>query len=182
MPSDPPIAELIPATAEQEPILANLLELYIHDFTDFLDVELRDNGRFGYDPLPLYWLEPNRHPFLVRTRGKLAGFVLLKQGSEMSGDSAVWDMVEFFILRRYRRQKLGLQIAHQVWTRFPGPWEVRVMQVNQGALRFWDQAISTFIGTKVRPAEFEKQGALWSLFSFNTARSSDSPGSWDSRK
>ncbi len=46
--------ELIPATLEQQPLLANLLELYIHDFSEFHDVELGPDGRFGYRNLPLY--------------------------------------------------------------------------------------------------------------------------------
>lgn len=36
--------ELIFATPEQQPILANLLELYIHDFSEFHDVELEPDG------------------------------------------------------------------------------------------------------------------------------------------
>jgi predicted acetyltransferase len=111
--------EAIPARPEQEPILANLLELYAHDFREFLDLELGDDGRFGYSCLPLYWSEPGRHPFLVWVEGRLAGMVLVKRGSEVSGNEAVWDMAEFFVLRGYRRRGIGTQIAHKVWRRFP---------------------------------------------------------------
>src|ERR1035438_9120203 len=76
--------EVIPATAEQEPILANLLELYAHDFSEFCDVEIGADGRFGYQPLPLYWSEPGRHPVLVWVESKLAGLVLVKRGSNVS--------------------------------------------------------------------------------------------------
>src|SRR5216684_2740960 len=69
--------EVIPARPEQESILANLLELYAHDFSEFHDLELGADGRFGYHCLPLYWSEPGRHPFLVWVEGKLAGLVLV---------------------------------------------------------------------------------------------------------
>ena len=47
-----------PADAER---LANLLELYIHDLSAvFPGIELKDEGRFGYERLPLYWSEPDR--------------------------------------------------------------------------------------------------------------------------
>src|SRR6516225_1911763 len=111
--------EVIPARPEQEPILANLLELYAHDFSEFLDLELGDDGRFGYSWLPLYWTEPGRHPFLVWVEGRLAGLVLVKRGSEVSGNESVWDMAEFFVLRGYRRRGTGTQIAHNLWSRFP---------------------------------------------------------------
>jgi predicted acetyltransferase len=160
--------QVIPATPEQEPILANLLELYAHDFSEFHDVELGPDGRFGYKQLPLYWSEPGRHPFLVRMDGKLAGFVLVKRGSEVSGDEAVWDMVEFFVVRGYRRRGIGTEIAHQVWGRFPGAWEVRVMESNHSAHPFWERAISDFAGEPIHSVRVEKGAKRWHVFSFES--------------
>ena len=162
--------EVIPATPEQEPILANLLELYAHDFSEFHDLELGADGRFGYKPLSLYWSEPDRHPFLVRIDGELAGLVFLKRGSEVSGDATVWDMAEFFVIRGCRRRGIGTQVAHEVWRRFPGPWEVRVMQSNMPACGFWAHAIQTFTGEAIRPVPFEKDSERWKLFSFESRR------------
>jgi len=164
----PSTIELIPASREQSPILANLLELYAHDFSDFHRIELGADGRFGYSSLPLYWSEPGRHPFLVRIDGRLAGFAFVKRGSEMSGNENVWDMAEFFVARGYRRRGVGTQIAHKVWKRFPGSWEVRVMQANASALNFWTHAISTFAGVVIHPVSVEKDGERWTLFAFES--------------
>jgi predicted acetyltransferase len=158
-----------PATLDDEPIVANLLELYMHDFCEILEGELGDNGRFGYKNLPLYWSEEGRHPFLIRVDGKLAGFALVKAGSEISENSAVWDMAEFFIVRGYRRQGVGSAAASEVLDRFPGRWEVRVMDVNYLAQRFWERAISDFVGKTVRPKEIEKGGQVWHVFGFESA-------------
>src|SRR5580700_6904839 len=102
-----PVAERMPsarievllATPDEQPILANLLQLYAHDFSEFHDIELGADGRFDYKHLLLYWRDPGRHPFLVRIDGKLAGFVLVKRGSEISNNPTVWDMAEFFVMR-----------------------------------------------------------------------------------
>jgi predicted acetyltransferase len=161
--------EVVPAGAEQSPILANLLELYAHDFSEFHGIELGEDGRFGYKSLPLYWSEPDRHPFLLRIGGKLAGFALVKRGSEISGNENVWDMAEFFVVRGYRRRGFGTQIAQDVWKRFPGAWEVRVMQANISALSFWDHAISMFVSDVIHPVGIEKDGESWSLFTFESA-------------
>jgi predicted acetyltransferase len=158
--------EVLPASAEQSTILANLLELYAHDFSEFHDIDLGADGRFGYQSLSLYWSEPDRHPFLVKMDGKLAGLVLVKRGSEVSGDKTVWDMAEFFVIRGYRRQGIGTQIAHEVWRRFQGAWEVRVMQSNTSAYHFWARAIPAFTGEVIRPVCVEKDGESWTLFSF----------------
>jgi predicted acetyltransferase len=167
---EPPHVEVVPAAPEQESILANLLELYAYDFTEFRNLEIGEDGRFGYAPLPLYWTEPDRHPFLVKVDGKLAGLVLVKKGSELSGSPAVWDMAEFFVIRGCRRRGIGTRVAHEVWRRFPGPWEVRVMEENVSAQRFWAEAIATFVGEIIRPVRIEKGATCWALFSFESKR------------
>jgi predicted acetyltransferase len=160
--------ELIPAALDQEPILANLLELYAHDFSEFHNVELGADGRFGYKHLPRYWSEPDRHPFLVKVNGKLAGLALVKRGSQFSNRADVWDIGEFFIVRAYRRQGIGMKIAHEVWRRFSGPWEVRVMESNRVALNFWQRAIAAFIGEAIHPARIEKDNEFWYVFAFES--------------
>jgi predicted acetyltransferase len=157
-----PRLQVIPAIVDEMPIVANLLQLYAHDFSEFHDLELGPDGRFNYPPLPLYWSDPNRHPFLVRIEGKLAGFVLVKM------ESSIWDMVEFFVVRGYRRQGIGTAIAHEIWKRFPGPWEVRVMQLNHSALQFWQRSIAAFTGKAIQPIHIEKDGKSWQLFSFES--------------
>jgi predicted acetyltransferase len=161
--------EVIPATAEQMPIMANLIQLYAHDFSEFHHLELGTDGRFNYEPLPLYWSEPNRHPFLVRVEGNLAGLVLVKS------NGAVWDMAEFFVVRGYRRRGIGSAIAHDIWRRFPGLWEVRVMQSNHAALQFWERTISEFTGAPIHPVNLEKNGESWHLFSFDSRPSVTEP-------
>jgi predicted acetyltransferase len=160
--------EVTPARPEQEPILANLLELYAHDFSEYRDLELGCDGRFGYGGLPLYWSEPGRYPFLVWVEGKLAGLILVKKGSEVSGDETIWDVAEFFVLRGYRRRGIGTQIAHAVWRQFPGLWEVRVMESNTAARDFWAHAISIHTGQAIQPVRVEKDGQWWTLFSFES--------------
>jgi predicted acetyltransferase len=152
----------------QSPILANLLELYAHDFSEFEPLDISPEGRFGYKSLPLYWSESNRHPFLIRCNGKLAGLALVKRGSEISDDQEVWDMAEFFILRGCRRHRVGTLAAQEVWRRFPGLWEVRVMQSNHSAISFWNRTISEFIRELIQPVRIEKDGKSWQLYSFQS--------------
>jgi predicted acetyltransferase len=159
--------EVLAASPEQQSIIANLLQLYAHDFSEFHDLELGADGRFEYKPLPLYWSDPARHPFLVKADGQLAGFVLVKREQE-----TVWDVAEFFIARAYRRQGIGMKVAHQVWKRFPGLWQVRVMQLNGAGVNFWRRAITAFIGQEIDPTQVEKPGESWLVFAFESKPSS----------
>jgi predicted acetyltransferase len=158
--------ELIPAHPEDESVLANLLELYIYDFTEFIPIDLNNDGRFGYPDLPLFWSDPRRFPFLVKVDGKLAGFVLVQRGSQISGDNEVWDIAEFFVLRRFRRHGTGRQLAHQVWRQHPGRWEVRVRDNNLPARRFWHSGVEAFTSQPVQPSSIEIDGVTWHIFSF----------------
>ena len=160
--------EVIPALPEQEPILANLFELYAHDFSEFIDLKLDADGRFGYEHLPLYWQEPNRNPFLILVNGQWAGFVLIQRGSQISGDVNVWDIAEFFIIRGYRHRGIGRTVTHEVWRQFSGKWEVRVIERNQKAKDFWARAIGEFTDKVIDPIPFEKDGKGWQVFSFES--------------
>jgi predicted acetyltransferase len=168
--TSPATVEIIPALAEQEPILANLLELYAHDFSEFADLKLGADGRFGYKHLPLYWKESTRYPFLVMADSHLAGFVFVRRGSEISNDAEVWDVAEFFIVRGFRRLGLGMKVAQEIWKKFPGRWEVRVADRNHKAKAFWARAVGEFLGKAVAPMPLDKDGKRWHVFSFESKR------------
>ena len=131
-----------PASREEKPVIANLMQLYIHDFTDHWMGEggdLGDDGRFAYPWLDSYWHEAGREPLIIRAGGRLAGFALLNKVTH-SGLPADWNMAEFFIARRYRRSGAGTAAAHAIFTSRPGLWEAAVMRSNAGALPFWRNA------------------------------------------
>jgi predicted acetyltransferase len=161
----PPGVEVVHATAEEEPVLANLLELYAHDFSAILDLQLAPDGRFGYTGLARYWREEGRFPFLVRVDGNLAGFALVSRGSRVSADPGVWDMAEFFVVRRYRSRGIGAAVAREIWRRFPGTWEIRVLEANRAARAFWRATVGGFTarGADTRATLEEKP---WQVFSF----------------
>jgi predicted acetyltransferase len=160
--------EVLPALVEEMAVIANLLELYAHDFSEFHAVELGQDGRYGYPDLPLYWREPGRHPFLIRVNGKLAGFALIREVPQASKEDAVWDMAEFFVLRAYRRRGVGMKAAQAIWRQFPGSWQVRVMQSNRAALAFWQRAISGLAGGAMASGCVENARETWAVFSFTS--------------
>lgn len=158
------------ATAGDAGLLSNLLQLYIHDLSAaFPDVEIGADGRFGYQHLPLYWSEPaRRFPFLVKSDGRVAGFALARRGSPASDDPEVFDVAEFFILRRYRRAGVGRHAAALLWRRLAGPWTVRVSERNGGALPFWAEVIGTFTRGRARETRQTHGAHLWHVYAFDS--------------
>jgi hypothetical protein len=62
---------------EAREIVANLMQLYLHDMSEYADDEVAPDGRFTYRYFEHYWREPSRHPFLVRVDETPAGFALV---------------------------------------------------------------------------------------------------------
>ena len=156
------------AEKEEFVLLERLLELYAHDLSDIANLPIGADGRFGYGPLPTYWTDPRRHPYLLRVDGELAGFLLVQQGSQVTGAPEVWDVAEFFVLKRHRRRGVGKAAAHDVWQRHPGPWEVRVMEHNTAALGFWRRAVEAFIGAPREPETIRVSAKVWNVFRFTS--------------
>ena len=156
------------ATLADAGVLSNLLELYIHDLSAaFPGVELGSDGRFGYGKLELYWSEPeSRFPFLIKRDGRVVGFALATRGSPASDDPTVFDVAEFFVIRRYRRSGVGRRAAALLWRRLPGKWIVRVSERNAAAVPFWAGAIARFAGGAATESRLPGTPHAWRVFSF----------------
>jgi predicted acetyltransferase len=163
---------VVPALADDAALLANLLELYQYDLSEVFPVELGANGRFGYERLPLYWSEPTRRfPFLIRHGDRVVGFALITRGSPASDDPDVFDVAEFFVVRRHRRFGVARDAAFQVWDRFPGRWIVRVSEGNVAAWPFWTRVIAEYARDTVTETTRAGTPHAWRVFAF------DGPGS-----
>ena len=163
---------LDPATANDAPLIENLLQLYLHDLSEAFPIDLGPDGRFAYDTLPLYWIETaRRFAFLIRYRATVAGFILVTRGSPASDDPDVFDVAEFFVLRRYRRSGVGRRAAILIWDRFPGRWIVRVSEGNRGAVPFWRNVIAEY--TNAGAIEHARPGSPnnWRVFTFQSQES-----------
>lgn len=158
---------LVPATPPDEPLLANLLELYVHDLSETFGLAPGEDGRFGYERLPLYFKETDaRFPFLIRFRGRIAGFAFVTRGSPMSDDPNALDVAEFFVLRGYRRFGVGRSAALLLWRRMPGHWVVRVSEGNRAGIPFWEAVVSEHTNGEYRVTEKPGSPHAWRVFTF----------------
>lgn len=128
----------------QHDALRQLMQLYVYDFSPLLGLDVEDSGRFADRPLEPYWDDATRSAHFIRVEGRLAGFALIRRGSRLSDDANTWDMEEFFVLRRYRRRRVGEQAAHALFASHRGPWEIRQRTENAGATTFWRHAIASY--------------------------------------
>ena len=154
---------LEPAQSGQRDTLANLFQLYTYDFTEQwagLDRgEVGEDGLFdAYPYLDSYWSDPDRHPYLIRADGHIAGFVLIN-GFSHSGLPVDFAVAEFFVMRKHRRGGVGQAAARAAIAPYAGHWELAVARRNTAALPFW-RAVAAELASG--PAEeIDRDDALW---------------------
>jgi predicted acetyltransferase len=144
---------LEPAGRDRRQTLVNLFQLYAHDFSeqwfDRPEGELDEDGRLQeYGLLDNYWSQPDHEALLIRANGRLAGFVLVNTYSH-SGLPLDFQIAEFFVARKHRREGVGQAAALAVIGARQGLWELAVARRNAGAQAFWRRVASLLAGDQV---------------------------------
>ena len=160
-----PVASVtvVEAPAAQRPVFDRLLQLYLYDFSVFAPIgsshgEVDEEGRFFYPGIDSYWQQDGHIPLLIRADDHLAGFVLVNEWSAL-GRPLDHVVAEFFVLRKYRRARVGERAALLVFRRYPGQWEVPVAWYNPPAQAFWRS-----VAEELAPVEVEEiagDGKRW---------------------
>ena len=122
--------------------VSNLLQLYLHDFSEIEDdIAVDPDGLFPCADFDAYWGDdPSLKVFVFRLDSALAGFAFVNDWSA-SGRELDYGLAEFFVLRSHRRSGVGWDAANQVFAALPGQWEVAVRASNVPALNFWRTAL-----------------------------------------
>jgi predicted acetyltransferase len=162
---------VIPASPDDRGTLRNLMQLYLHDFSEVLQYAPDRDGTFRYPHLDAYWIDEWRKPFLITADGDIAGFALVRTMSVVTRSADVTDMAEFFIVRGLRRHGVGREAARLLFARFDGTWEIRVIEHYTAARAFW---LSVINGAAQRPPErlswVNDEGLRFDVFRFETLR------------
>jgi len=101
-----------------------------------------------YKYLDSYWQKPNRYPYLIEVDGKIAGFVLVNNYNLVEKDAK--NISEFYIGPEFRKKGIGKMSAKKVFDLFPGKWEVRELESNAVAQKFWRNVIAEYTGNNYK--------------------------------
>ncbi len=126
-------------------IIENMFKYYVYDMSEFTKWGPNACGEFGFPPhvLEPYWNEADHIPYFITVDGDIAGFLLLRK---YPSNPNLWDIGQFFILRKYKGRGVGKLALKTVVSMHLGDWQVRVLQENSGALCFWRSAIRSLVG------------------------------------
>ena len=141
------------AGARGREAIANLMQLYLYDLSEYEDGPLGERGLFDLGAyFNLYWSEVERHPFLIFLGDELVGFALIREVV-----SGTFSMSEFFVRRGCRRSGVGATAATQLFHKFRGTWKVAELERNVPAQTFWRRVIGTYTNGRFSEEWSEKQ-------------------------
>lgn len=134
------------ASEKDKDTIQNLGRFYVYEMSRYCGFlsgwEIPENGLFECIDLSSYCEKPDRHAFLIRANGELAGFVLInKAGSTPDVD---WNIGEFFVVSKFQGKGIGRHVAEQVFNQFLGTWETSQIPENKAALDFWEKIVNDY--------------------------------------
>lgn len=145
--------EITAAAVAEKVAVEHLFSLYLHDLSEFTEQEVDDHGEFiQAGALNAWWEKAVLFPFLIRVDEKIAGFALVCAAPHVS-HGRDYRLNDFFVLRKYRRQGVGLAAAIALFDRFPGQWEVGWPPTNQAAAAFWRRTIEQYAPGRAQEAQ-----------------------------
>ncbi|ODT47324.1 GNAT family N-acetyltransferase [Devosia sp. 63-57] len=154
---------LRPATIDEKPVIANLIQLYLHDMTEFMPFPVGADGRYEYGFLDRFW----QHPYFIMLGEEIAGFALVIEECPLTGRSPCNFMAEFFVLKAYRRQGAGKAALDLALAAHIGDWHIAVPHANKAAQTFWRQAL---VSRRPKSRDIHFDDDDWRLYAFETGQ------------
>ena len=71
---------VVPAKPEEKNLVANLLQLYLHDFSEIEALETNEEGLFDYRDFESFWNQPDHYIFIARYENRAVGFAFVQRG------------------------------------------------------------------------------------------------------
>jgi predicted acetyltransferase len=143
-------------TEKEKNIFNNLNQLFAYDFSELNKMDINDDGL--YQPLQDvedYYTKSEYSSFFIKVEGKLAGLAVIKFISEEN----VNYLRHFFIMRKYRRLKVGEMAVNIIFDRFSGKWRVSQFDYNEPAICFWRKVIERYTkGKYIETRRIDKKG------------------------
>jgi predicted acetyltransferase len=152
--------QLTRALGDEMQIVRNMFLGYFYDMSQY-DDNLIINGyglpmwaHFGL-PGPRtpdecvtfnWWIRDRCEHYVIREDGIPAGFVIIYADKAHLPEGVEYELMDFYVAPRYRRQSVGRRAARLAFDLHRGAWVVYQLARNTPALRFWHGLIAAYTG------------------------------------
>lgn len=130
--------EIKRVSLDEKDTLANLLEKYNYEFSQYDKRQFDNNGLFGYEYLDNYFTEEGRYAYFIYADNTLAGFALINKYKEC--DRPIdWSIAEFFVSYNFRRQGVATEAVRQIFNVHKGWWHIKYHKKNTASVVLWNK-------------------------------------------
>lgn len=137
--------EIIRVTEDRKATLANLLEKYLYEFSQYDKRQFSDDGLFGYKYLDNYFTEDGRFAYFIYVDNQLAGFALLNKYHEC--DRPIdWSIAEFFVSYNFRRKGVATETVRQLFEKHKGYYHIKYYRNNTASVILWNKVARKYSG------------------------------------
>ncbi|MBM7661929.1 putative acetyltransferase [Bacillus mesophilus] len=139
------MVQLREVMVKEKEVLANLLEYYVYEFSPILKLDVSSEGKYGFNRIDDYFINPNLHPYFIIYDGNIAGFSIVERVLDKEFDFRI---DQFFILKRYGSLGLGHDAALKSFDLYRGKWKITQTETNYRAQSFWRKTIKLYTDNK----------------------------------
>lgn len=91
-----------------------------------------------------WWIRDRCEPYLIRVDGVPAGFAMICTEKRFIPQGVDYELLDFYIAPRYRRQGVGRQAALAAFGLYHGRWAIFELEKNFPARAFWQTIINEY--------------------------------------
>ena len=131
-------------TSDKKNILYRLLQYSLFEESLNDGNEMNDDGIFEYKHFDKYFTENDRDAYFIKNEemNKLLGFVMIN--TYMQKSEKGHSIAEFMVIPKYRKNKIGKEIAIRCFNMYKGNWEVSPSVGSEQAYIFWKKVIDEY--------------------------------------
>lgn len=135
--------EIKQVSEERKETLANLLEKYNYEFSQYDKRQFDDNGLFGYKYLNNYFTDNDRFAYFIYADNLLAGFALINKYHECERPID-WSIAEFFVSCNFRRQGVATDAVRQIFEIHKGYYHIKYHKKNEASAVLWNSVAKKY--------------------------------------
>lgn len=91
-----------------------------------------------------WWIRDLCYHYLIRVDGNPAGMIIICAEQQYLPAGVEYELQDFYITPKYRRQGVGRQAARAVFNLYHGTWVVYQLERNLPARAFWQSVIAEY--------------------------------------
>jgi len=153
------------AEASERNDLDGLVQAYLAELAAFSDDLAAVDGGFEYPYLDHYWRDPSRFAFFIVDSHSVCGFALVRALRDPETNDDGMELAEIYVLPAARQRGAATAVVRELFRRWPGRWQIGVLQRNLPAYRFWHRLLREVDRglTETRPGPGASGHILFSL-------------------